>query len=428
DKEIFNQQLAALKTSLKDSVELLNFHRMVQPFTALSKLAHCSSEFPFQSHYIPYMEQGGKLFPCSVRIEEGKLIITDNYSTKTEIGKGDELSSINAKSADVVREDIYAYLSGEGAEIKNALIDQLEFARIYWLVYDEVASFDLVLKRPADGKSYEVSVLAREAAQLEENFAEKVPLFDTERAFKFIEDIAYLKPGIFLNQESTQNTSSHETFDRRGFIDFIDSSFAQIKSRKLESLIIDLRGNPGGDNSFSDYMLAYFADTAFRFCSDFYVKTSPTTKKFWEGVEMESLQEMRKLILEKENGERFPVPYDTYEPRPLAERFRGKVYLLINRYSYSNAVSTAAIVKDYGLGTILGEMTADTPTSYGAVHQFSLPHSKINISYPKAFIVRPNGNRQLLGVKPDIFLTATPGNKEDEVLAASLEFIKNQQP
>lgn len=428
DKEIFDQKLASLRSSLKDSIDLLSFHRMVQPFSALSKLAHCSSAFPFQSHYVPYMEQGGRLFPFSVRIEEGHLMITENYSKAPEIAEGDEIVSINDKYAEVILEDIYTYLSGEGAEIKNALIDQLEFARVHWLIYDEVSEFDLILKRASDGKRYKVSVDAVQAAELEGYFAEKPSLFDTERAFKFIDEIAYLKPGIFLNQESTQNTSSHATFDLSGFTDFIDSSFAQIKRKDVHSLLIDLRGNPGGDNSFSDYMLAYFADKPFWFCSEFHVKTSPITKQFWEGVEMENLQEMRKLILEKENGERFPIPFDSYSPRPQAERFQGQVYVLINRYSYSNAVSTAAIIKDYGFGMILGEMTADTPSSYGAVHQFTLPHSQISITYPKAFILRPNGKRDLIGIKPDVKFTEISEDGKDHVLQESLDFIKKKHP
>ena len=143
---------------------------------------------------------------------------------------------------------------------------------------------------------------------------------------------------------------------------------------------------------------------------------------------MENLQEMRRLILDKANGERFPIPFRTYAPRPEEERFRGNVYVLINRYSYSNTVSTAAIIKDYGLGTILGEMTADTPSSYGAVHQFSLPHAQISITYPKAFIVRPNGKRELIGVKPDIVLKSMWEDGNDNVLQGAIDFIKKKQP
>ncbi|MEM8886492.1 MAG: S41 family peptidase [Bacteroidota bacterium] len=427
EKSVFDKRLKELKAGLKDSVDMLEFHRKVQPFVALSGLAHCSSEFPFQSNYGPYIQSGGTLFPFSVAIEGNQAFITENYSDKEEIEQGDELISLNGRSITEVMADIYAHLSGESHYLKNSLINQLEFARVFWLVYDEVKSFELQLKGKKNGKFYTVKLEAKAAAEMEEHFESKDPLFDYSREFKFIEDVAYLRPGIFLNQSVEANTSNHDTFDKSEFVNFIDSSFAQILSTNSEHLIIDLRGNPGGDNSFSDHMLAYFANEPFWFCSEMHVRTSEITKKFWEGVELENLQEVRSLILNNKNGAQFQVPFGTYDPLPVQERYHGQVYVLIDRYSYSNTVTTAAIIKDYGFGTLLGEITADTPTSYGAVHQFPLPHSQINITFPKALIVRPNGSRNLIGVRPDFPIQEIRGNGMDDVLEGTLNFIRNRQ-
>lgn len=427
EKSVFDNRLAALKAGLKDSVNMLEFHRMVQPFTALSELAHCSSEFPFRSDYGPYIQAGGTLFPFSVEMEGEKVFISANYSNKKEIERGDEIISLNGRPIETVMADLYAHLSGESHYLKNSLINQLEFARVFWLVYDEVKSFELDLKRKSDEKFYSLKLEAKAATEMEEHFEAKDPLFDYSREFKFIENVAYLRPGIFLNQSASGNTSEHDTFDKSEFVNFIDSSFAQILSANSEHLIIDLRGNPGGDNSFSDHMLAYFAHEPFWFCSEFHVRTSEITKQFWEGVDQENLQEMRTQILENKNGTQFEVPFGTYNPLPPQERYHGQVYVLINRYSYSNTVTTAAIIKDYGFGTLLGEITADTPTSFGAVHQFPLPHSKINITFPKALIVRPNGSRNLIGVRPDFPIKEISGNGVDDVLEGTLDFIRNRQ-
>ncbi|MDW3651392.1 MAG: S41 family peptidase [Bacteroidia bacterium] len=427
EKVVFDKRLEELKAGLTDSVDMLDFHRRVQPFVALSELAHCSSEFPFQTNYGPYIQKGGSLFPFSMDMEGKRVLINENYSEREEIEQGDELVSINGKPIASVMADMYAHLSGESQYLKNSLINQLEFARVYWLVYDEVKRFELQLIRKADKKQYSIQLEAKAAAEVEEHFEKKEYLFDLSREFKFIEDIAYLKPGLFLNQSADGNTSEHNTFDKSEFVQFIDSSFAQILSSNSEHLIIDLRGNPGGDNSFSDYMLSYFAHEAFWFCSEFHVRTSEITKKFWEGVEQENLKGMRSQILENKNGAQFQIPFGTYEPLPVQQRYHGQVYVLINRYSYSNTVSTAAIIKDYGFGTILGEITADTPTSFGAVHQFPLPHSRINITFPKALIIRPNGSRNLIGVRPDFPIKEVRNNGVDDVLEGTLEFIRNRQ-
>jgi len=70
------------------------------------------------------------------------------------------------------------------------------------------------------------------------------------------------------------------------------------------------------------------------------------------------------------------------------ERFTGKVFVLIDRYSYSNAVNVAALVQDYKFGTVIGEETADMATTYGAMEQFTLPLTGLSVGYAKAYLIR----------------------------------------
>ena len=89
------------------------------------------------------------------------------------------------------------------------------------------------------------------------------------------------------------------------------------------------------------------------------------------------------------------------------------------RLSFSNAVSTAALIKDYGFGTIYGEPTRDMATTYGAMEHFTLPNSGFRVGYPKAHIIRPNGEERSHPVTPNVLLPvpATRG-AEDTVLDA----------
>ena len=102
-------------------------------------------------------------------------------------------------------------------------------------------------------------------------------------------------------------------------------------------------------------------------------------------------------------------------------RFRGKVFLLIDRHSYSNTVAVAALVQDYRFGTIIGEETSDMATTFGAMERFKLPNTGIAVGFPKAHIVRPNGDLRSRGVIPDIAIpmpaVETPA---DEVLQRAM--------
>jgi len=99
-------------------------------------------------------------------------------------------------------------------------------------------------------------------------------------------------------------------------------------------------------------------------------------------------------------GERVTV--DVPEVQPItADALDGKVWVLIDQPSFSNAAVVAALVQDLGTATLLGEETADLVTTYGAVERFSLPNSGAEIVYPKAYMVRHSGNESVHGVVPD---------------------------
>lgn len=102
-------------------------------------------------------------------------------------------------------------------------------------------------------------------------------------------------------------------------------------------------------------------------------------------------------------GEVFEVDLPWVEPRA-GKRFEAPVFVLVDRSSYSNAVTTAAIVQDYGFGTVFGEPTADLAATYGAMEHFTLPVTGLPVGFPKAHIIRPNGDPRPQGVVPDIHL------------------------
>ena len=97
-------------------------------------------------------------------------------------------------------------------------------------------------------------------------------------------------------------------------------------------------------------------------------------------------------------------------------RFTGKVYLLVNRHSFSNTVNVAALVQDYGFGRVLGEETSDMATTYGAMEQFRLPITGISVGYPKAHIIRVNGDPVSRGVVPDVAIRTPIAPRDRDVV------------
>lgn len=179
-------------------------------------------------------------------------------------------------------------------------------------------------------------------------------------------------------------------------------------------------------------MVAWFADQPFRFASDFSVKVSQQAvrsneKRLEQSTDTGDTSHILQRFYDKSDiGDIFSMALPHAEPRQ-DKRFEKPVFVLINRYSYSNAVSVAAIIQDYGFGTLIGEKTADLATTYGAMEHFTLPETSIEVGFPKALIVRPNGSRVPDGVSPDIeFDFDAAGSDDRPVLKQVAEIIRQR--
>lgn len=424
-KDVFDIEFKRIKESLPDSLSLMEVYRLFQPFASLSGLGHCSLNYPFNRLYGTYIEDGGKVFPLTVLIEKDKVLIKSNFTDTDAIVRGAELISINDHPIQEIAGNIYNYLSGESDYLKNTLLDMVSFPRMMWILEETANSYDIKI-RNIEGAIKNLTIESITAKEFESLLSKKEkPLFQSGRTFKFIKSIAYIRPGAFMNANASGNTSEVETFEKGEFVSFIDSAFVEIYNQKSENLIIDLRNNSGGSNTFSDEMLAYFSNKPFRFYSKFSVKSSEVTKDFWKKVDDPSLEILKNQILSHSNGQIFEVDLPYHNPRNDSLKFEGNVFVLINRYTYSQATLTAAMVQDYGFGILIGEETADVPTNYGSIHQFSLKNTKIEVSYPKALIIRPNGDTTFSGTIPEYPVNDNILSDEDEILEYALDLIKN---
>lgn len=411
-KASYDSAYNKLYNSITDSMTSLEVTRLFQSFIAMGEIAHCNIAFPAAAYFDSLVQHREYMFPLHLSVVKGKVVVLENFSSDATIKRGDEITFAQFdQTLDMV--------SGESRAMRGTLVDLYSFPRIYWWRFGSQKTFTVKVNKTRTVKLQ--GVLAKD---IEKQLEKVKPVFNADRSFRMIGDVAYLYPGIFLNNQSSGNASEHSTFENNEFIHFIDSAYQQIHAAGASKLLIDLRGNPGGDNSFSDPMIAYFANRPFWFCQYFSIRTSAVTKAFWKDVTDSSLLDLKQKIMQHADGDTFSVKFGTYQPRMDSLHFKGKVYVLVNQYTYSNAVNVAAIVQDYQMGIIMGSPTADVASTYGANHEFKLPHTGLAIQYPKAFIVRPNGSRQLKGVTPDVLLADDPFTPQDEMLDAALQYIR----
>jgi len=61
----------------------------------------------------------------------------------------------------------------------------------------------------------------------------------------------------------------------------------------------------------------------------------------------------------------------------------------------------ASTIKDYKLGTLIGEETGGLATSYGDIYPFQLPNTRLHCGVSHKRFVRPSGEDDGRGVLPD---------------------------
>jgi hypothetical protein len=423
----FDEALQSLNRPMtKDQAEA-----RFQLFLAQVKMGHTRID-PGRQAWSAYREAGGKAFPLSLRVVDGRVFVAD-VTGASQVLRGDELVTLNGRPSRTWLDLTGAHVSAETRYMRDSLLEYW----FPWLLWEEVGArerFAVTVRR--NGRLVRTTVEARSRAEAAAFQAAQPPLLNLEQPLRDARmlpgGVAYLRPGPFYNAEAKAEA---DMYDNRAFVPFLDGAFESFLAAGASDLIIDLRGNPGGDNTFSDPMIAWFATRPFRFFSEFKVRASPEAiaanqaRLDHDPVSAgEASRAYAAVYAGTAPGAVVDFPMKVAEPRP-GRRFTGRVWLLIDRQSYSNTVSVAALVQDYGFGTVLGEATSDMATTFGAMEQFTLPRTGLVVGFPKAHIVRGSGDRRPLGVTPDVAIASpvvqTP---DDPVLRQAVAVVARARP
>lgn len=431
-KAEYDVRLAETLRSFDRPLTLFEAEVAFQKFAAYGKVAHSRVDHP-AAEFVKYLEGGGKILPLGVRVTDETggvaVYVAENLSGLPAITPGDRLLALDGQPAAAWVARLEAHISADNAYLAHAQLEP-RFPMLLWIENGERAEFRLQLQR-GKGKPFELKVPARTRAEMQEAQKKLPPAagldWDSREAKMLAGGVAYLRPGPFY--ESAPGAPN--PWDPTAFHQFIDKTFGDFRAAGAKALLIDLRQNPGGDDSFSNRMLAHFASKPFRFASEFRIKVSTAAtesnrQRLALGGDDPASTSARldAAYAGHKNGEVVRFPILETAPLPAGERFTGKVYVLIDRRSYSNTANVAALVQDYGFATVLGEETSDLATTYGAMEQFQLSRTGITVGFPKAFILRPNGNTDPRGVVPDVAIPAPllPA-AEDAMLAKALEIV-----
>ncbi len=143
------------------------------------------------------------------------------------------------------------------------------------------------------------------------------------------------------------------------YLSTLDEFFGKVFENGLSNVIVDLRGNGGGNSRVANEFLRYVDVDSYR-AWDSAVRFGPIL--------------IHNKDIVKKNDRKETV-------------FDGNLYVLTDLHSYSSAMDFAMLVGDNDIGVLVGEASGNMPSSYGDVLSFQTPQAGlcVGISYKKWF-------------------------------------------
>jgi Peptidase family S41 len=196
--------------------------------------------------------------------------------------------------------------------------------------------------------------------------------------------------------------------DYPAFKEFLKELFEKIQQNKIDTLVLDLRNNGGGDFHLPLQVLYHLTNRTD--LKDFtkYIYTVPTAK-FHHPKEYKEFEASY-----REKHHREPPPnevltngffsgktiFETIEDKksihyiaPNRPIFKGKVFILTDENTGSAAALFTALLQDNGIATIIGSSVSNNPTGTSAYTPYKLPKTKIGDTIASLYIVRPEPSR-----------------------------------
>mgnify|MGYP000473540713 CR=1 FL=1 len=302
--------------------------------------------------------------------------------------------------------DSVAGIMSEGQELTRGMelvsingIDAVDYGRKYIMPYISSST-----PQWSDAKTFDGYRLleAAEGDTLRMRFKRGVDSFEVD----------YVAGSVPFHAPHSQAINYSQLSDGIGLLrisNFMDDNFKQQFDRiypdmlTSKSLIIDLRGNDGGNSGNGDYILRHLADSM--------ITTSPWSSPAY--IPAYASWGMEQPVYTSESGTMAP-----YTDRPIYDR---PIVLLVDRGTFSAAEDFTVIFRGMGRGLIIG-----TPTggSTGNGVRVTLIPGKAYANICSKHDIAPDGTEFVgIGIIPDIEVVETYdshfGSAGSAVLAAA---------
>jgi len=389
--------ITRIKSRISDSIPFYNFFSLAASYIAGIRCAH--TYLTPVSNIEAFLTGATKMLPLEVMIIQGQPYVSLNGNTDTIVKPGDRLLSINGRGIKEIMEELdeHTWTDGYNRSAKASMMSGIKFPLFYYMLIEQPDSFHVQLETLKKVK-HSITLPAKRFEEFYQAFFsnpvnKSVIEVNSERNKKDREhgwrvdypslpSTAILRINGFGGGESSEEAA-------KIIRNFLDSVMRDLSKNKISNLIVDLRNNGGGWDVQGVELFTYLAkDSA---PVPYYRRKHSIT----DGSEYLKYSDLSKEDLANLKKELKPEPDGTFSVRPeysidmtlhppKPNRFKGKIYFLMNGGSGSTTSEFLAVARSNNMGIFIGEESggAYEGGNGGSFLHFNLANSGIAIGSP----------------------------------------------
>lgn len=381
-----------------DSISFISFFRMLNPVLTKIRCGHTKFFPPMKG--FPFYFFTDNLIPVIVRFDSNGQLLVTRSGYPEAVGK--YVKRINGQPIDSVLRALRAqlFVDAHVQTSANAQIQQYFSAWYADFIQSGRGQFTIVL---ADEQGAETTItmpgINADAWQV---LNRNTSYLTSHNHLGFPSDtVARLRIATFYSQQG-------DKYFRR----FLDSAFVQIGSRKVQRLIIDVRGNEGGNDALGKHLYAHIARNDFRYYDRIEVKVKRKRDVPNRGnVYLPRFIGLARWFIRKDPQGRllFRKHQNLGTHHPHRQAYTGNVTFLMDGLSYSVTSEFLAVARNENRGMFMGEESggAYQGDNSGTFAIYKLPATGLDLGIPLAgyyMAVKPESGISR-GIIPDITLS-----------------------
>jgi len=338
DRDVFASRRENQRAKIKD-MNGIDFMRVIAPLIESVNCGHTYMLLETDPHHTIFHD--GSFLPFDLRIIDEDIFVYNDLFNRG-IQPGSQILSINQSPSSGILEGIFSSLSSDGdiRSSKTEIINsRLPFYYLYYFYIESPKNFLIRYSLPGSTEIREDLIAPASLADLSmrsEYRYEKYGIYETPY-YEFHNNHALLKIPHF----NFYRTDQYEEFQ-----EIIETFFHKLDELDLPYLILDLRGNSGGDPLSGRLLLTYLLQNPFNYLSS----DSP------------DIQELKQKM-------------DIQE-----ESFKGDLYTLIDGACFSTTGHVLSLLKDQERGLLIGQESGGGYLCSDNSKKIVLRSSKINVS------------------------------------------------